>query len=104
MPAFLFQYGISILAPHEGCDRQTVHRHRLNAISILAPHEGCDVQVGVLDATEEFQSSHPMRGATPRRRRGAVQHLISILAPHEGCDALRSRGGTSLPNFNPRTP
>ena len=33
-------------------------------ISILAPHEGCDLLFSLLPILLPFQSSHPMRGAT----------------------------------------
>ncbi len=100
----------------------------VNLISIHAPLAGCDIPRGRVIATPtEFQSTHPLRGATrfcPRRCRGP---LISIHAPLAGCDDGTSdltiangqfqsthplRGATSPwahdrprnKNFNPRTP
>ena len=35
-----------------------------------------------------FQSTHPVRGATPRRATSIPRRIISIHAPREGCDAL----------------
>ena len=84
-------------------------------ISIHAPHAGCDqLSVKKKDGSTQFQSTHPMRGATfdrscfrvtdinfnPRTPCG-VRHLelaryyaqyygISIHAPHAGCDTKNS--------------
>ena len=38
-----------------------------------------------------FQSTHPMRGATPCSSRGCPLRRISIHAPHAGCDVSRGR-------------
>ena len=53
---------------------------------------------------EEFQSTHPARGATACWRGERRYRLISIHAPREGCDEppLSLFGMTT--NFNPRTP
>ena len=55
-------------------------------------------------AVMQFQSTHPLRGATWRKGRGQHRHLISIHAPLAGCD--RDRGGFRFrtADFNPRTP
>ena len=37
-------------------------------------------------ANHRFQSTHPVRGATAYERRGAQLNMISIHAPREGCD------------------
>ena len=79
---------ISIHAPREGCDL-------LNAadgldhvrISIHAPREGCDppLLTGLISLMV-FQSTHPVRGATPRGIELQRRLVISIHAPREGCD------------------
>ena len=55
--------------------------------------------------TAEFQSTHPMRGATRGDRVGERGGAISIHAPHAGCDACNcvAASGWSC-DFNPRTP
>ena len=99
-------------------------------ISIHAPREGCDGRTETETAHERqgaFQSTHPARGATRRRRAPREEEGISIHAPREGCDYFyvwswsyvdisihAPREGcdwiTSAPatkefdNFNPRTP
>ena len=57
---------ISIHAPREGCDNDVAANYfdRI-IISIHAPREGCDGRNDMDDETaEEFQSTHPVRGAT----------------------------------------
>ena len=106
---FCFQYNtrISIHAPRAGCDS-----------------DGCFCNHG----TERFQSTHPVRGATHRRRiqqrqsrkisihapragcdrrRDTTQPAarpISIHAPRAGCDDRKRAKDTRPHNFNPRTP
>ena len=102
--------GISIHAPRAGCD--TVHHcypAGMYPISIHAPRAGCDCRepdradrgrnfnprtpCGVRQAAatkkgfmSEFQSTHPVRGATMRLAGTYNQAFISIHAPRAGCD------------------
>ena len=100
----------------------------MNGVSIHAPREGCDLsELTALGVTEEFQFTHPGRGATffrlrsPRQkksfnsrtpggvrldRRGAIIHTsnVSIHAPREGCDIGYNTCIWSLSCFNSRTP
>ena len=56
---------ISIHAPREGCDTLRDHARRPREISIHAPREGCDRKwVLTCGVSAEFQSTHPVRGAT----------------------------------------
>ena len=97
-------------------------------ISIHAPHAGCDYYTVCKKPTiRQFQSTHPMRGATCRafvspllafyfnpRTPCGVRHKkirvikvtrnISIHAPHAGCDTVRPRCKPRFHHFNPRTP
>ena len=107
------QRWISIHAPHAGCDLSVLRNPAsLNDISIHAPHAGCDRRTkSTSSRTNQFQSTHPMRGATcgagrrsgrpadfnPRTpcgvRRIVDDHrvrrvVISIHAPHAGCDLM----------------
>ena len=61
--------GISIHAPREGCDIvRLAIRNDDHRISIHAPREGCDDELeGNAKMVEEFQSTHPVRGATRSR-------------------------------------
>ena len=100
---------ISIHAPREGCDGSRPVRALHADISIHAPREGCDELEDIAEFDgDEFQSTHPVRGATtmpsppPMRRRFQSTHpvrgatlvqartrnfnKISIHAPREGCD------------------
>ena len=76
-------FDISIHAPREGCDTGVHYKSSHADISIHAPREGCD-GICLIEITSimEFQSTHPVRGAT-----------FSAL---RRCDADKY--------FNPRTP
>ena len=97
------------------------------AISIHAPLAGCDTAKDADSTTDkQFQSTHPLRGATwvrPSNRsemrfqsthplRGATKVLIpdpdvipiSIHAPLAGCDQIRQSDLDCQAYFNPRTP
>ncbi len=75
--------GISIHAPHTGCDVIGIPRYGHHDISIHAPHTGCDSQ---------------SEGAS------VFQVRISIHAPHTGCDAIGHCKLIEQCYFNPRTP
>ena len=100
---------VSIHAPREGCDRRWTIQVPPGAVSIHAPREGCDVlslpslctPFGFNSRTpggvrpqshsraylrDEFQFTHPGRGATGRRGQGRDEDHVSIHAPREGCD------------------
>ena len=105
---------ISIHAPLAGCDHGGAPVRIPVPISIHAPLAGCDTATltwqrsyeqfqsthplrgatQVLRLTEllslVFQSTHPMRGATPRRTANRSGFPISIHAPLAGCDARRT--------------
>ena len=105
---------ISIHAPREGCDQDFRQRVCGHWISIHAPREGCDsVSAEPRQNISEFQSTHPVRGATVAWQytgagylfqsthpvRGATHEHgrdyhprpISIHAPREGCDGDQLR-------------
>ena len=119
--------GISIHAPHAGCDNTKCHFNCFIHISIHAPHAGCDdLLSAIAECQGQFQSTHPMRGATmfscpsifdtyfnPRTPCGVrplpapyLDHPldISIHAPHAGCDDPNRGSRWFDRNFNPRTP
>ena len=53
---------------------------------------------------DEFQSTHPARGATDILALDQVKTSISIHAPREGCDIEDRDGYYWINDFNPRTP
>ena len=97
-------------------------------ISIHAPRVGCDWLAGSAAAGNlEFQSTHPVWGATGKTDRAELRRLIfqsthpvwgatikgtsmeprmmiSIHAPRVGCDTRGSMAKAIAMNFNPRTP
>ena len=77
----------------------------LKGISIHAPHAGCDAHSrGKTAQFVAFQSTHPMRGATSTLARRRTRVGISIHAPHAGCDRQRQSTPMTARHFNPRTP
>ena len=101
---------ISIHAPRVGCDVKELIGEGKSVISIHAPRVGCDLMRELESyADKEFQSTHPVWGATRTRscRYGCSWHFnprtpcgvrrkwiktpdasskISIHAPRVGCD------------------
>ena len=75
-------------------------------ISIHAPHAGCDVlQTRGLEKLKEFQSTHPVWGATSTAAYlNPIVKLISIHAPRVGCDQSGTATSHWQHDFNPRTP
>ena len=97
---------ISIHAPRAGCDAfpppGPLSRKQ---ISIHAPRAGCDITPGdYLRRPKEFQSTHPVRGATLLQVRGRYVQPISIHAPRAGCDIRDISNSATTTYFNPRTP
>ena len=86
------QRSISIHTPHAGCDscQNLSVRPRIN----FNPHTPCGVRpnLGVLDVEEllEFQSTHPVRGATLDNKQCRPCSSISIHTPHAGCDDAKA--------------
>ena len=118
---------ISIHAPLAGCDAHIVPQGILRVISIHAPLAGCDsprraprpaggnfnprTPCGVRRRQHlhgggqlVFQSTHPLRGATPKEGLNELVILISIHAPLAGCDETVYVDLSTMHNFNPRTP
>ena len=88
-----------------------VRRHQLNqrrcysVISIHAPRVGCDGMPARMPARRaQFQSTHPVWGATAAGPSVQPGCRISIHAPRVGCDLINSPGGDMTVDFNPRTP
>ena len=81
---------ISIHAPLAGCDLQYIGDTACAAfISIHAPLAGCDTSKSRRTTRKrQFQSTHPLRGATRCDDVQIADNLISIHAPLAGCDSI----------------
>ena len=78
---------------------------RVCSISIHAPLAGCDDTSAVLFSyLDTFQSTHPLRGATPTVTGHFPGTRISIHAPLAGCDRGNNFHLRLFYHFNPRTP
>ena len=78
---------------------------RAAVISIHAPRAGCDTSRSFSPRqTVQFQSTHPVRGATEPRFWRFSGHGISIHAPRAGCDAPPVGGGRSSRVFQSTHP
>ena len=98
-------YLISIHAPRAGCDL----RHVLpsSCRQNFNPRTPCGVRLernGMCWDSAQFQSTHPVRGATVRQTQSDKYINISIHAPRAGCDLPILYGLTAVYDFNPRTP
>ena len=71
--------------PMRGATRGQIDPAFHQQISILAPHEGCDRRELVVDLKRiQFQSSHPMRGATERFYRAGRYDRFQSSHPMRG--------------------
>ena len=97
---------ISIHAPRAGCDHSRVNIKLNLEISIHAPRAGCDLTKAVIiEALGGFQSTHPVRGATTYS--AALGTTLDNFNPRTPCGVRpqsESIGRRRLENFNPRTP
>ena len=96
---------ISIHAPRAGRDHLEGNRPEGWTISIHAPRAGRDKLTGLVQGSNIiFQSTRPVRGATPIFPRCGVDRLISIHAPRAGRDFAGLSLCFILRYFNPRAP
>ena len=97
--------GISIHAPRAGSDPPVV-AHTMSS-SYFNPRSPCgerrEYEVGSRE-DPQFQSTLPVRGATPAAPGGEAPAGISIHAPRAGSDIDDSGQGLSACDFNPRSP
>ena len=102
----IIRRNISIHAPRAGCDRPRTHGCvRGRRISIHAPRAGCDVGAGSqLALSQQFQSTHPVRGATDYLC--SCHYKYHYFNPRTPCGVRLSRHLASPRQayFNPRTP
>ena len=99
------RHPISIHAPREGCDRETLAYRVDVGISIHAPREGCDSRV-YGDCDSVVISIHaPREGCDLTLAKNNESDInISIHAPREGCDLVHRVHLVKQTYFNPRTP
>ena len=83
---------VSIHAPREGCD--WIYSDCLNTNESFNSRTPGGVRPNgerTIKAAQEFQFTHPGRGATDTFARFGVFALVSIHAPREGCDTFEAR-------------
>ena len=97
---------ISIHAPRVGCDSGAAFTSSFGqTISIHAPRVGCDGEHYYLTVDkDEFQSTHPVWGATIIQIALAGHRGISIHAPRVGCDDLSTHGNVQIPLISIHAP
>ncbi len=119
---------VSIHAPRAGCDAFNTRYHisyasfnprtpggvrpsiwvvrcSINEFQSTHPGRGATPEVSPVGATiDAFQSTHPGRGATAPRPRPTISPSVSIHAPRAGCDKIKKRRHHTTNCFNPRTP
>ena len=79
---------ISIHAPREGCDKALAVGIRIREFQSTHPVRGATRELRAIDDLFPFQSTHPVRGATGTDSVFNRVRAISIHAPREGCDSL----------------
>ena len=97
---------ISIHAPRAGCDLVRVSAAPArDSISIHAPRAGCDRKIpGHHRLCFQFQSTHPVRGATGPGRASATTSRFQSTHPVRGATLWLVRQQVLQIDFNPRTP
>ena len=96
---------ISIHAPREGCDA-TPRPRAVQAHSFQSTHpvRGATPQRLCLPALLSFQSTHPVRGATRTQTQKDPVNQISIHAPREGCDKSSNSASSTAHKFQSTHP
>ena len=96
---------ISIHAPREGCDtRHIAYRAQKMDFNPRTPHGVRLPWLWLWGRWCAFQSTHPVRGATPRPAALSIRASISIHAPREGCDAAIIASSNSQTEFQSTHP
>ena len=81
----LYMNDVSIHAPREGCDYNSFIAQVKKFVSIHAPREGCDpIRKYTYNAGDEFQFTHPVRGATFRGMLDFIFHEFQFTHPVRG--------------------
>ena len=83
----VYQSGVSIHAPREGCDKHETKRVSTSSgFNSRTPGGVRRSVASVPSKRTEFQFTHPGRGATLFKLRVRLVDTVSIHAPREGCD------------------
>ena len=93
--------------PRTPCGVRLTSPHEFLQPSHFNPRTPCGVRPEILQPcirNGEFQSTHPLRGATPFGYIAVTHFEISIHAPLAGCDCHDAVRSHFRPDFNPRTP
>ncbi len=96
---------VSIHAPLARCDHDI--KQIDNEAYSFNPRTPCEVRLidgNFVSGGSRFQSTHPLRGATPQPEFVCFLHLVSIHAPLARCDHLSLQQSIWSNGFNPRTP
>ena len=84
----VFPQGVSIHASREGSDTHPApHGGDRNKFQSTPPVRGATPIATQQSTIGPFQSTPPVRGATELRHDICTKHLVSIHAPREGSDA-----------------
>ena len=101
----IYKQEVSIHAPRAGRDLRAYPPQTCSIC--FNPRAPCGARPVAADDFVDrylFQSTRPMRGATPRIRAHKVLDYVSIHAPHAGRDGSLSTGASDSLCFNPRAP
>ena len=94
--------------PHSPCGERRTATSTADfdiPISIHTPHAGSDAELAKIQICgDSFQSTLPMRGATPQSRKNIKGKNISIHTPHAGSDQFSGNAGCLGLYFNPHSP
>ena len=105
LSSFTLPDDISIHAPLAGCDPPYGYGIvRLNKFQSTHPLRGATPESTPPPIDKAFQSTHPLRGATSIRIIQQAISRISIHAPLAGCDTAATPPCYTGVDFNPRTP
>ena len=104
---------VSHILPSGHFNSHTPHGVRLNALSLSLPsinfnsHTPHGVRLCHImhhPKKEQFQLTHPTRGATRKLRRNRLIRYISTHTPHTGCDAAGRLKPAQYFNISTHTP
>ena len=96
---------ISIHAPRAGCDYHPMQMSRQSPeFQSTHPVRGATFAIFLLSTSDQFQSTHPVRGATQANITWNRKVLFQSTHPVRGATVSVNALTTGKTNFNPRTP
>ena len=93
--------------PRSPCGERPGRRDHAAGPGDFNPRSPCGERLAFLNPSNlsmRFQSTLPMRGATPKGPNRSRRKTISIHAPHAGSDSILKVTCQVIFNFNPRSP